>query len=141
MLPPVELTYRNGSRVQIHVYHPDPSSADITVECENTVNYPRACELFTFKKDLAKSTPMDWFGTIVLNGKLSYLDQSVYQFTAVVKNGMTVLKRTVFEIRVTPNLNKPPKLSSSSLIFTVQEKLPPVSRFIRFARRNRKAGG
>ena len=127
MLPPVELTYRNGSRVQIHVYHPDPSSADLRVECENTFNYPRACELFAFKKDLSKSSLMDWFGTILLIGKLSYLDQSVYQFYGLVKNNMAVLKRAVFEVRVTPNLNKPPKLSSSSLIFTVQEKQPPVS--------------
>ena len=83
---PVDFTHaKNGSSIQIVVADLDPTNLDIQVQCESNVFYADACDFFGFRKDLAKSNSQMWYGTLVANKKLNYLERSIFQFYAVAR--------------------------------------------------------
>jgi len=97
---------------------------DLSLKCETIHRFPEACDLFGFEKNILKSKSYHWFGTLKALKKLDYLQRTVYQFFATAVKQNEIISRVVFEIRVLPNMNKAPILSSSSRFFTVYEKQP-----------------
>jgi len=104
---------------------PDLSEhSDLSLKCENTDQFPDTCNFFGFEKNLLKSNSYHWFGSLKALKKFDFLQKTVYQFFATAFKRNNVYSRVVFEIRVLPNMNKAPLLSSSSLLFEVYEKQP-----------------
>lgn len=111
--------------IELEVIDPDLNDhLDLSLKCENTPQFPDTCNFLGFEKNLLKSKSFHWFGTLKAFKKFDYLQKTVYQFFAVAFKTNNVYTRVVFELRVLPNLNKAPLISSSSLLFTVHEKQP-----------------
>lgn len=84
-LYPSYITYSNNSQVEIYVHDPDPSNTDVTVSCEDTMDFPGVCDIFRPSKNVLRSSRNNWYGTIQVLKKLNYLTKSIYQFILVAK--------------------------------------------------------
>jgi hypothetical protein len=80
---PFDFVYKNGSLVEIQLFHPDPANKEINLKCENTPNYPDACETFSFYRISSRSSNTNWLGSLRVLKQLNFLEKSIYQFFGV----------------------------------------------------------
>lgn len=68
---------------ELYVRNQFPLNDEVNVSCENTMNFPNSCDIFSLKKNALKSSKNDWYGTIRIMKKLSLLENSLFQFIII----------------------------------------------------------